>query len=107
MTSPAPARNLPQLAAGCPTCQATPGDLCTSHGGTRQRRNDTHQARTSAWKDGAPIYPAPGSEIPGQPGYVVATCGHRVAGSEWRAGFRTCERCPATQPTLNVPQENA
>lgn len=42
----------------------------------------------------AAAYPAPGSEIPGQPGYVVGTCGHRVAGSEWRAGFRTCERCP-------------
>jgi hypothetical protein len=39
-------------------------------------------------------YPAPGSEIPGQSGYVVGTCGHRVAGSEWRAGLRTCERCP-------------
>lgn len=44
-------------------------------------------------------YPNPGSEIPGQPGYVVGRCGHRVAGSEWRAGFRTCERCPATQRT--------
>jgi hypothetical protein len=43
-------------------------------------------------EDGAPVY-APGAEIPGQPGYVVGTCGHRVAGSEWRAGFRTCERC--------------
>lgn len=40
-------------------------------------------------------YPTPGSKIPGQPGYVVGTCGHRVAGSEWRAGFRTCERCPS------------
>ncbi|GGS88324.1 hypothetical protein ACFFV7_51075 [Nonomuraea spiralis] len=41
-----------------------------------------------------PVYPAPGSQIPDQPGYVVGTCAHRVAGSEWRAGFRTCERCP-------------
>lgn len=41
-----------------------------------------------------PVYPEPGSEIPGQPGFVVGTCGHRLAGSEWRAGFRTCERCP-------------
>jgi hypothetical protein len=39
-------------------------------------------------------YPAPGAEIPDQPGNVVGTCGHRVAASEWRAGFRTCERCP-------------
>jgi len=29
------------------------------------------------------------------PGFVTGLCGHRMAGSEWRAGFRTCERCPA------------
>jgi hypothetical protein len=28
-------------------------------------------------------------------GFVVGHCGHRVAGSEWRAGFRNCERCPS------------
>jgi hypothetical protein len=27
------------------------------------------------------------------PGYVAGRCGHRVAESEWRAGFRVCERC--------------
>ena len=27
-------------------------------------------------------------------GYVAGWCGHRVAVSEWRAGFRVCERCP-------------
>lgn len=43
----------------------------------------------------APAYPEPGSEIPGQPGFVVGLCGHRVARSEWRAGFRLCERCVA------------
>lgn len=33
------------------------------------------------------------------PGYYVGRCGHRVAGSEWRAGFRVCERCdPADHP---------
>ncbi|MEU8362360.1 hypothetical protein AB0C27_40710 [Nonomuraea sp. NPDC048882] len=42
-------------------------------------------------------YPNPGSAIPGQPGYVVGECEHRVAVSEWRAGFRVCERCPDTQ----------
>lgn len=26
-------------------------------------------------------------------GFVVGECGHRVAGSEWRAGFRICEHC--------------
>jgi hypothetical protein len=40
-----------------------------------------------------PVYPAPGSTIPDQPGFVVGECTHRVAGSEWRAGFTTCERC--------------
>lgn len=27
------------------------------------------------------------------PGYVAGKCGHRVAQSEWEAGFETCERC--------------
>lgn len=40
----------------------------------------------------------PGDPIPpertgGMKGFVVGECGHRVAGSEWRAGFRNCERC--------------
>ena len=26
-------------------------------------------------------------------GYVAGECGHRVARSEWNAGFRKCERC--------------
>lgn len=34
-----------------------------------------------------------GTPFPGRPGYVTGTCGHAVAGSEWRAGFRNCERC--------------
>jgi hypothetical protein len=44
----------------------------------------------------------PGDPIPpertgGMEGFVVGECGHRVARSEWDAGFRTCERCPATE----------
>lgn len=40
----------------------------------------------------------PGDPIPpertgGMEGFVVGECGHRVAASEWRAGFRNCERC--------------
>lgn len=35
-----------------------------------------------------------GSMFPGRPGYLTGTCGHAVAQSEWKAGFRTCERCP-------------
>jgi hypothetical protein len=34
-----------------------------------------------------------GTPFPGRTGYVTGQCGHAVAGSEWRAGFRTCERC--------------
>lgn len=52
-----------------------------------------HEAALTAGP--APVYPAPGSQIPGQPGYVVGQCEHRVAMSEWRVGFRVCERCPA------------
>ncbi|MEV4174035.1 hypothetical protein [Nonomuraea sp. NPDC049709] len=51
MTGSEPARQLPQLAVACPTCHAATGDLCTSHGGTRPRRNDTHQTRTAAWRE--------------------------------------------------------
>jgi hypothetical protein len=34
-----------------------------------------------------------GAPIPNMPGYVVGRCGHRLAASEWLAGFRNCERC--------------
>lgn len=39
----------------------------------------------------------PGDPIPpewtgGMEGFVVGECGHRVAASEWRAGYRNCER---------------
>lgn len=33
-------------------------------------------------------------ELGPMPGYIAGRCGHRVAGTEWLAGFRTCERCP-------------
>lgn len=36
---------------------------------------------------------AVGEPFPGRPGYFTGFCGHAVAGSEWRAGFRTCEHC--------------
>ncbi|MFI7608497.1 hypothetical protein ACIBTV_25555 [Micromonospora sp. NPDC049366] len=29
------------------------------------------------------------------PGYIAGLCGHRVARTEWAAGFRVCERCPS------------
>ncbi|MFD7861832.1 hypothetical protein [Streptomyces sp. NPDC059783] len=40
---------LPALAVACPTCGSQPGQLCTSHSGTRQRRHDVHQTRTAAF----------------------------------------------------------
>lgn len=41
---------LPALAVACPTCHSAPGQLCTSHGGTRTRHHDVHQPRTRAWR---------------------------------------------------------
>ncbi len=44
-------------------------------------------------------YLGPDQPIPFDPGtgpergFVAGHCGHRVARSEWRAGFRNCERC--------------
>jgi hypothetical protein len=63
----------------------------TGRGLAEHRKRDVRRGR---------VYPAPGSDIPpenngGQAGYVVGECGHRVAKSEWRAGFRVCERCGA------------
>lgn len=51
-----------------------------------------------AGENDGPIYPQPGAPIPlelngGMAGFVVGECQHRVGGSEWRAGFRNCERC--------------
>ncbi|WP_430479331.1 zinc finger domain-containing protein [Streptomyces sp. P11-1] len=40
----------PQLVVPCPQCKAPARQLCTSHGGTRQRTNDTHQDRTKAYR---------------------------------------------------------
>ncbi|WP_128977258.1 zinc finger domain-containing protein [Streptomyces roseicoloratus] len=47
-TTTAPALSLPALAVTCPACGSKPGELCTSHSGTRPRRNDVHRARTTA-----------------------------------------------------------
>lgn len=51
---------LPQLAVGCPRCGAAAGSLCTSHGGSRTRRYDTHRDRRDAWV--AAGRPAPSGE---------------------------------------------
>ncbi|WP_405195155.1 hypothetical protein [Streptomyces anulatus] len=40
----------PQLAVPCPQCDAPARQLCTSHSGTRQRTNNTHQDRTKAYR---------------------------------------------------------
>ncbi|MGW1840883.1 zinc finger domain-containing protein [Streptomyces sp. NPDC002067] len=49
MTTRSPAAVLPQLSVPCPRCDAPAHQLCTSHSGTRQRRNDTHMDRRAAW----------------------------------------------------------
>lgn len=57
----------------------------------------------AAAHDAVATCPAPGSPIPDQFGFVVGECEHRVAASEWRAGFRTCERCP--NPKTDATEE--
>ena len=37
--------------------------------------------------------PIPAERTGGMTGFRVGECGHRVAESEWVAGFRNCERC--------------
>lgn len=71
-------------------------------------RQQYHAALAATQADGPapqePVYPEPGSSIPDWPGYVVGTCQHRIAESEWRAGYRACERCPAsTVPGVGHP----
>ncbi|MFB6943213.1 hypothetical protein ACFWGL_17035 [Streptomyces sp. NPDC060286] len=48
---PARALTLPQITVPCPRCGAPAGQLCTSHSGTRVRRDDMHQARTAAYRE--------------------------------------------------------
>ena len=48
------------------------------------------EAVTADLRPGDPIPP---EQNGGQAGFVAGECGHRVARSEWRAGFRNCERC--------------
>lgn len=47
-------------------------------------------------EDHAETYVHP--EVGEMPGYMAGRCGHRVAQSEWRAGFRVCERCTFDSP---------
>jgi hypothetical protein len=51
---------------------------------------------------------SPGDDIPpvqnvGRPGFKVGHCGHAVAGSEWRAGYRNCEHCGESGTTPAAP----
>ena len=39
----------PQMTVACPWCHAQPGDLCTNRRANRERRNDTHDERRTAW----------------------------------------------------------
>lgn len=79
------ARRVLAILLGLPTGEAADGGAAEAYvAGYRASIAATLEAE----------YPEPGSEIPDMPGYVVAECGHRVAASEWRAGCRTCERCP-------------
>lgn len=46
----APAVDLPAIRVGCPRCGSPAGVPCTSYGGTRDRADDVHRARTAVWK---------------------------------------------------------
>lgn len=58
----APALRLAQLRFDCTRCGAKPGDLCTSHSGTRPRLDDVHTARTEAW-EAARIAAVPAAQL--------------------------------------------
>ncbi|WP_435969336.1 zinc finger domain-containing protein [Streptomyces sp. Qhu_M48] len=45
----APALTLPQLSVACPACGSAASRLCTSHSGSRSRRDTVHQERRAAW----------------------------------------------------------
>lgn len=47
---------------------------------------------------------AEGLPFPGRPDYLTGRCGHAVAGSEWKAGYRTCERCPVIEGQLTIDE---
>jgi hypothetical protein len=93
----------------------TPGDFPPLPGEDDPASPDAAEALAGSIASGTPLlvtdddedeprYPAPGSYIPDQPGYVVGLCEHRVALSEWRAGFRCCERCVSgkSEPAASV-----
>lgn len=46
---------------------------------------------------------AGGDPLPWAPGFVRSDCGHSIAASEWRAGFRTCEFHPPGMRIARAP----
>ena len=87
----------------CPDCRMQPHFGCRGYvRGSYTFLKRPHAARIAVAREALGMPTAdglkPGDPIPpeqtgGMPGFVVGECGHRVAGSEWRAGFRNCERC--------------
>lgn len=83
----------------------------------RARRSDYSQVRCTAcnatwrskaayvaglpdWHQAVPFDPGTGVMA----GYVAGFCGHRVAESEWQAGYRVCEACQRLPSTTVSPQ---
>lgn len=109
----------PPACGGCenPLCPTRPGELCPRSAVDMARVDQVHAHGVCENCGGAPTtlcepsdpsgVPVvlcagcagdalqPGHEIPSDPGMVVGVCGHRISGSEWADGFRTCEWCPA------------
>lgn len=64
-------------------------------------REQLQQLVDEPTEEAGPVVRAANEPIPFEhdgvvyPGYVAGWCGHKVPESEWRAGFRVCEHCPA------------
>lgn len=71
------AQRSPYSQIRCPACNLT------------WRSKAAYVATLPDWHQAVPFDPGTGPMA----GYVAGLCGHRVAESEWRAGYRTCEQC--------------
>jgi excisionase family DNA binding protein len=72
------------------------GSIRTPGGHRRFRESEVKallEGGLDFYDDSTPGEPFVSEAFGPRPGYVVGTCGHAVAQSEWNAGFKKCERC--------------
>lgn len=94
-----------RAATTCPGCIAVlvdahlfDGDREPALAAGQSPRCGVHGELLGTCRPGGEVPCAPAffnEQIGARPGYVAGQCGHAVALSEWQAGFRVCERCPA------------